>query len=498
MDGKQRRAEAVENLKDVFVANIYKPGADKTGKTTVGFEFEFLQICDGSFLKNLFHADLAKTEDSYKLDNYAVGTYELGTDYYDVIEMATPAMLVNTTDGVPNWQTIAKTIEVWKEYFNVLFPKNYQMAITQFHITGNTLTFDNMVTALNNDLQCQLIYLPEADVEAKHMTLDPIQLPSRTKITPDKIKLAVLSDLKEKNNVDGIAPQINIQVSSTTAIKLLMLGTKHDDLKGQTFSDEVGYLKKLVNLHTELLKTLTSDIGDDEKDINNPSDKYIAAHIIAYYLTSVTGIPAEVRAKVRQETKVIFTEQLRKPLVQKRAKIARKCWTYTHSWVKDVAHLWIKCTPFTLIDGLENPNNVVEQIKILAATDLSNDSHIKFALENIGAQLNYDEENKNFIKNVLGELTNGSKKVDRAAIYTAYDYNEEKYAEDGIVQTKTVFENAKSAFEYYQTDYGQWARKETFLPDLSNKELVVEIRDSCFLNTVNEAWKDGNIDCKKV
>ncbi|SFD35047.1 hypothetical protein [Pseudoalteromonas denitrificans] len=318
----------------------------------------------------------------------------------------------------------------------------------------------------------------ESVIKAKHMTLNPEEVPlyltkegcNEKYISKGLIENTILSRGFIKNGVRLRAPQYTMTVPAEVALELIEEGVN----VGQQFNSP--YLERLNELHLGFRKYFTSKEPQLEKmlceykggTLGVTKAKIVARQaitILSYFLTTVCGKPAEVSAEIRRETKFagLKGDALIQALNNYRdvyPDTELKCWCYTHSWIKDVAHVWFKCDPIEFIRLLcrvdineanaGQDNGAYQSIRIyrkaftfllfsrdwntlnfdFPTTDnnltnsvetLLKNGDIGAPLEELANKMEYDMDSKRFINTVLNKLSMGNKL--RSDIYKKYQYN---------------------------------------------------------------------------
>lgn len=485
-------------------------------------------------LENLFHMDIEKSPFYEKGTEVKgkIGGWELGTDYFDVLELATPGLQydpvwenVNSNfpklKGTGAWKEMKDIGRVWEKALWIATSERVYKALEKQDFPEleqdtaknskpfweKSKTVDMVLKLLRGDksaseksLQQGLVtsWLAqnkdgELTLEPKHFTLHPNELPNCICDTPPKVKrknlyTALIQRNFVKNGLRLIAPQYNITVPATCALALVERGVNLEA------SFESKYLDALNNLHLGFRKYLTAKCNP-QTDIAR-----YAVTLLAYYLTNICGLPSQIRGDLRTQTKFdVCTELKRKQAYQEKIKEIDKAWKdyetkaycYTHSWIKDVAHTWIKANGVTSFQAVLNCfndvdklafNNVFKQALLAMAPDDDNDlqhlqnnlssGDISTPLLKVAGLMDYDFEDRKFVRFVfnserLDQLVGGP--IKRQEIFQRYkpglfepanpdkpkaEFQPEQYFQSGLEQCTWAINNVVRCFKYHcYTEY---------------------------------------------
>lgn len=386
--------------------------------TVFGFEAEFAQSVYGreegqtsskdlpedqkttsAALEFLFHTEIEKAKPKTDIDDNSdvkdiVGEWNLGTDYYDVLEFATPAIKYDVVWEnkppfprlkAPNqkpWKRMVEIGQIWKEALYLSTSERFYEAMA--NQTGTTSEHRHKEPAEKTKTVRQVLELlrgtEKSDLdksarvfdqglikdwsagqstkvntmlEAKNYTLHPAELPNSTRsnggkaqIKYDHVIQAKIQRNFLKNGVSKIAPQYNVTLPATCALELIQTGSKLQA------SFDSKYLSALDRLHLGFRKFLTSKLRPED-DI-----AHFIVTIAAYYMTNITGLPSQIRGDIRVNTKFAIDadEKRKKQYLTEIAAFNKNnkgyennAYCYTHSWIKDVAHTWVKADGPTLL-----------------------------------------------------------------------------------------------------------------------------------------------------
>ena len=623
---EEKKLVEQENYKDLFLGiqaalvekykkenislknNIPKLSSDNT---IFGFEAEFAQSVYGresgqvssqsltdeekekyASLEYLFHADIEKSkyyEGNDKILHDSVGYWELGTDYYDVLELATPGLFYakvwDNTGDIPTllaeaqnpWKRMVEIGNTWQKALYIATSDRFYSAL--FEDGGANKEAKNHKSpedkTKNVGMILKMLRGPESQVEglnlesglvpswgnmqegrpstisltSKNFTLHPSEIPNCNYATPPTIKRDNFLEGKVqrnfvKNGVSLVAPQYNITIPATCALELVEKGC---DLEA---SFDSKYLDALNRLHLGLRKYLKSKVG--------PKDAVsgFAITIIGYYLTNICGLPSQIRGDIRTQTKfdVCGSEARKNRYLQKIADFTKnnkdyemKAWCYTHSWIKDVAHTWIKANgiitykqTLECLNGVDKEafNKVMWQVlESIAPSGEDEQQQFKQNLSNgdisdpllgLAKLMDYEFPDRKFIHFVMNseELSQS-----RDTIYARYkpgkpptgDFQAPQYQESGYEQLVWAMGNAINSFKFHvltelpSVDLNidahtydkfrsiTWCREDTASPFTSVQDgkdksfyeeakgmLVTEIRDQAYLE-----YLDGDVNLNK-
>lgn len=495
-------------------------------------------------LENLFHMDIEKSpfyENGIKVEK-KIGGWELGTDYFDVLELATPALKYKPVwdtsgdfpklKGVGAWKEMKDIGRVWEKALWIATSERAYLALKDQKFPNlpqdeqkhskpfweKTKTVDMVLQLLRGGAPDGLLkdglavswkeQSKDGDLvlEPKHFTLHPNELPNCICATPPKVEkknlyTALIQRNFVKNGLRLIAPQYNITLPATCALALVERGVNLEA------SFESKYLDALNNLHLGFRKYLTAKCNPQ-----TDTARY-AVTLLAYYLTNICGLPSQIRGDLRTQTKFdVCTDPKRKQVYLEKIKEIDKAWKdyetkaycYTHSWIKDVAHTWIKANGVTSLQAVVNcfKNDadklvflkVFKQALLAMAPDDDNDlqqlknnlssGDISTPLLKVAGLMDYDFEDRKFVRFVfnserLDQLVGGP--IKRQEIFQKYkpglfdpaapakpkaEFQPEQYFQSGLEQCIWAINNVVRCFKFHgYTEYNKFAPGPNKIPD---------------------------------
>lgn len=381
-------------------------------------------------LENLFHIDIEESlvyqSDINKLKN-VVGLWALGTDYYDVLELGTPGIKYtkvwkDSLNNIPVLKTNEDDPRPWKKmidigqcfekalyiatserFYNAVFDipildqdhnhkdpkdkkKDVKMVLEMLRGPKSNVGIDykeksGLINSWGirkqvrnyDDSADQALNNTNIYIKAKDFTLHPSEMPNlsstdQPSVRYDNIIQGKIQRNFVKNGVSLIAPQYNITLPATCALELVDKGAELEA------SFDSKYLDALNSLHLGFRKYFKSQINPQP---NSPAS--LAVTYLSYYLTNICGLPSQIRGDIRTNTKYSVcknnnvSDYLNKiKLFEKTNKdYDMKAWCYTHSWIKDIAHTWIKANGITTLDKVieclqgNNKKEFLHSLKLL-------------------------------------------------------------------------------------------------------------------------------------
>ncbi|MCC2605112.1 hypothetical protein [Planctobacterium marinum] len=607
---QQQAIGSIYNEAAIAKTSITPSISDKD--TIFGFEAEFAQSVYGretgqhssagltedekktkASLEYLFHAEIENSPyfvDKDVIIDDAVGSWDLGTDYFDVLELGTPGLSYPAvwdtnkaefptlkSQGEP-WKLMRDIGTIWTKALYISTSERFYNAIfnqpdvdqTRHHKEPGDKTKDvNMVLAMLRGPTSTVGHGKNVDyglirswgiiengrpdtikLARKNFTLHPEEMPNcNCQQTPNIFRNDILKGVIQrnfmKNGVNLVAPQYNVTVPATCAMQLIELGADLDA------SFDSKYLDALNRLHLGFRKFLTSTV--------NPQTPVagFAVTLLAYYLTNICGLPSQIRGDIRTQTKfdASTSDNRKKRYLAKIAEFLKsnkgyemQAWVYTHSWIKDVAHTWVKSNGVTALNKLLECFEATQKKefldvfgKALVAISPESDNDLaglKQTLSNgdisdplltVAKFMDYEFPDRKFIHFVLNSELLNVDNADRHSFFVnykpgAYDpkkpkqpaehYLAPQYADSGYQQCLWAINNVVRCFkfhlynlindldkisEYKAYENITWCRADTYqvfeegLYKKSKGMLVTEIRDQEFLEALND---DLNLNCR--
>ena len=294
---------------------------DPNSFTTVGYEFEFIQLKDegnGSILQNAIHVELGKSNEKFE---YTGLPFSLETDSSGTIELVTPPFIIDTYNktSIPVAKDLLDSSNLMENALDDIVKQSLVLETMVNHLKTNLgitfsslnakITDDNLIGDISSNLSGKKT--EQSDV----INLDMEDLKDLELQKSKKLDSIPGTDKKVKGHLQkGIATQINIAMTTEDYLKM-------SDMPSP-LSDENPDKQKIQEYRDNIFNHLSLD---EYPDVFSPIIKEVSV-----YLANTCAL--EAMDAYREESKKYFNGEY----------VEEKDRGHLESSVKDFRGLWFK------------------------------------------------------------------------------------------------------------------------------------------------------------